>query len=213
MYLLELYKLIEDGEGKNIEFKRKFSTPEKIAKELIAFANSDGGYMIFGVDDDRSVVGINSEKEELELINTAARHYCLPAVNYTYEIICIKNKDVVVVKIEKSKSKPHKLINSNDESENRVYIRFNDKSVIASKETVNLLKHSNENAHSVKFSFGNAEKILLKYLSENEKITVKKFKKLANISERRAGRTLVNLVRIGVLRHHRIDDNEFFVIP
>ena len=42
MYTIELFKLIEEGEGGKIEFKRKFSTPEKIAKEMIAFANTKG---------------------------------------------------------------------------------------------------------------------------------------------------------------------------
>ena len=53
MYLTELNKLIEDGENSQTEFKRKFSTPEKIAKEMVAFANTKGGYILFGIDDDR----------------------------------------------------------------------------------------------------------------------------------------------------------------
>jgi predicted HTH transcriptional regulator len=51
---------------------------------------------------------------------------------------------------------------------------------------------------------------MLKFLDENGTVTVKEFKKLANISERRASRTLVNLVRAGVFRHHRLDGREFF---
>jgi hypothetical protein len=52
----------------------------------------------------------------------------------------------------------------------------------------------------------------LKFLEENEKITVKGFKKLANISERRASRILVTLVRAQIIRHHRVDNNEFFTM-
>ena len=50
----ELYDLIDSGEGPDVEFKRQFSSPEKIAKEIIAFANTRGGYLLFGVDDDNS---------------------------------------------------------------------------------------------------------------------------------------------------------------
>lgn len=212
MYLLELHSLIEDGENSTVEFKRKFSSPEKIAKEMIAFANSKGGTILFGVDDDRTIVGVESEKGEIELIDTAAKFYCEPEVEYSYEIISIKKSDIVVVNIPESKNKPHKLLSDNGDEEIKVYIRYKDKSVLASRETINILKGSNIKAHPVKITFGEIEKTLFKYLEENYSITVKGFKKLVNISERRASRILVNLVRTQVLRHHRIDNNEFFTM-
>jgi predicted HTH transcriptional regulator len=212
MYLLELRKFIEDGENSTVEFKRKFSSPEKIAKEMIAFANSKGGIILFGVDDDRTIVGVESEKSELELIDTAARFYCEPEIVYETEIVSIKKSDVVVIHIPESKNKPHKLLSDKEDDDVKVYIRYNDKSVLASRETINILKGSNVKSHPVKIYFGKIEKSLLKYLEENERITVKGFKKLANISERRASRILVNLVRAQVLRHHRVDNNEFFTM-
>ena len=212
MYTVELYKLIEEGEGSRIEFKRKFSSPQKIAKEMIAFANTSGGYIIFGVDDDRKIVGVESEKSELDLIDTAAKFYCEPEVEYRTEIVPIKSKDVVVIEIRESRKKPHKLIDENDRDSTRIYIRYNDKSVIASKETANILKYSNVDSSPLIISLGELDKILIKFLEGNDNITVKGFRKLANISERRASRTLVNLVRAGVIRHHRIDTKEFYTL-
>jgi len=212
LYTLELYKLIEDGEGPEIEFKRKFSTPEKIAKEMIAFANTKGGYLLFGVDDDKKIFGIESEKSELELIDTAAKFYCEPEVDYKTEIVPIRDTDVVVIQVFESRTKPHKLIDENDKTSTRVYIRLNDKSVIASKETVNILKHSNPDSKPMILNVGELEKTLIDYLTDNERITVKEFKKLANISERRASRTLVTLVRAEVIRHHRMDNKEFYTL-
>lgn len=212
MYLVELYNIIEDGENSFVEFKRKFSSPEKIAKEMIAFANSKGGMILFGVDDDRTIVGVESEKGELELIDTAARFYCEPEIKYEAEIASIKKSDVVVVNIPESTNKPHKLLTDNKDCETKVYIRYKDKCVLASRETINILKGSNIKSHPVKINFGEIEKTLLKFLEENEKITVKGFKKLVNISERRASRILVTLVRTQILRHHRVDNNEFFTM-
>ena len=206
----DIFTLIEDGESETVEFKRKFSTSPKIAKEMIAFANTKGGYIFFGIDDDKTIVGVESEKSELDLIDTASKFYCEPEVKYTTEIIPFKTKDVVVIYIPESKKKPHKLIDENDKESTRVYVRYKDKSIIASKETTKLLKFSNFDDSPLVINLGDAEKMLLKYLDEHEKITVKEFKKLANISERRAGRTLVNFVRAGVLRHHRLDGKEFF---
>jgi predicted HTH transcriptional regulator len=211
MYLVELYKIIEDGENSHVEFKRKFSEAPKIAKELIAFANSKGGVILFGVDDDREITGVSSEKGEIELIDTAAKFYCEPEVQYTKEIISIKQKDIIIIHVPESKTKPHYL-NNDELGAKRVYIRNNDMSILASKETINILKHSNPDSKPLIISSGKNEKMLMEYLSENERITVKEFKKLANISERRASRTLVNLVRAQVIRHNRDGNYEFYTL-
>jgi predicted HTH transcriptional regulator len=110
MFLVELYKIIEDGENSSVEFKRKFSSPEKIAKEMIAFANSKGGKILFGVDDDKTIIGVESEKGELESIKTAAKFYCEPEVESDTEILSLKKSDIVVINIPESKTKPHYLI-------------------------------------------------------------------------------------------------------
>ncbi|MFZ1320975.1 MAG: ATP-binding protein [Ignavibacteria bacterium] len=212
MYLIELHEMIEGGENEYVEFKRKFSSPEKIAKEMIAFANSKGGRMIFGVDDDKSIVGVESEKGELELISTAARHYCEPEIEFKTDIMLLRNKDLVVVTIEESKSKPHRLISDDEEKSEKVYIRFKDRSMLASKETVKILRNSNADAHPVNITVGDIEKTLFDFLNKNEKITVKGFKKLVNISERRASRTLVNLVKAKVIRHNFMGKEDYYTL-
>ncbi|MBS1552526.1 MAG: ATP-binding protein [Bacteroidetes bacterium] len=212
MYLVELNEMIEGGENDRVEFKRKFSSPEKIAKEMIAFANSKGGSILFGIDDDKSVVGVESEKGELELISTAAKFYCEPEVEFHTDIMLLKRKDIVVVSIEESRKKPHRLVKDNESDDIKVYIRLNDKSILASKETMKILRNSNHDSPPVKISIGMIEKSLFDYLQLNEKITVKGFKKLVNISERRASRTLVNLVKAKVIRHHYFGNEDFFTL-
>ena len=72
----DVTRIIEEGEGFEVEFKRKVTTPEKIARALIAFANTKGGHILFGVDDDGSIVGVESEKSEVDLIHQAADAAC-----------------------------------------------------------------------------------------------------------------------------------------
>jgi predicted HTH transcriptional regulator len=212
MYLTELNEMIQGGENDKVEFKRKFSSPVKIAKEMIAFANSKGGTILFGIDDDKKVIGVESEKGELELINTAAKFNCEPEIFFTADIMLLKHKDIVVVNIEESKKKPHRLIEDDDSNDLKVYVRFNDKSILASKETVKILRNSNLDSPPAKVTIGQIEKSLFEYLDLNEKITVKGFKKLVNISDRRASRTLVNLVKANVIRHHYHGNEEFFTL-
>lgn len=212
MKLSDLKLLIEEGEGFELEFKRKVSTPIKIAKTMMSFANTKGGIVLFGVDDDRSIVGVGSEKEEIGMIETAASFYCDPPLEPIIDTVPYKKRDVIVVTVEESNSKPHYL-NVDEEEEKggtRVYIRVNDKTVEASKEVVRILEAENPDAPPLRIAIGDAERSLFDYLDTNERITVKQYAKLINISNRRASRSLIQLVRAGVLRIHTHEKEDFY---
>ena len=208
-----LLELIEEGENIQCEFKRHFTTPEKIAREMIAFANTKGGYMIFGVDDDREVVGVDSEKSESEMIKDAAENFCEPRLVYSIDFIELYGKEVVIVSIPESDNKPHRLQdyeNKFDINKAVVLVRVNDKSVTASKEMVRILRANSANLALKKYQIGQTEKMVFEYLSKYERITVKELSNLVNISERRASRTLVKMVRANLLLIHTKDNGEEF---
>ena len=94
MIISELRLLLEEGEGSQLEFKRKVSSPEKVARALIGFANTKGGTILFGVDDDKTIVGVESEKTEVEMIQTAGRLFCDPPIDPVIEIIPYKKKNL-----------------------------------------------------------------------------------------------------------------------
>ncbi len=85
MHYRQLLEIIEEGENIQCEFKRKFSTAEKIAREMVAFANTKGGYILFGVDDDKKIVGVESEKETTELVKDTAVNHCEPKLLYSID--------------------------------------------------------------------------------------------------------------------------------
>jgi len=209
----ELINLIEEGENIQCEFKRKFTTPEKIAKEMIAFANTNGGYILFGVDDDKTIVGVESEKSEAEMIKDAVINYCEPPFDYKINYIIHKGKEIVAVTIPESINKPHRLQdyeNEFDITKAVVMIRVNDKSMKASKEMVRILRANAGNLSLKKYSIGPIEKKVFEYLALKEKISVKELGTLVNISDRRASRTLVKMVRANLLLIHTKDNGEEF---
>ena len=212
MDVAELKALISEGENFKIEFKRRFSSVEKIAKELIAFANTKGGMILFGVDDDGTIYGVESEKSESDLIYEAAHDFCEPPIEPIVQVIELNRKDIVVAIVEESRTKPHRLQDYKDivSSGAKVYIRVNDKSVIASREVVKILESESPDSEPLSIIIGENERRLFKYLEDNQRVTVKEFAKLVNISERRAGRVLVNLVRAGVIRIHTEEKFEYF---
>jgi predicted HTH transcriptional regulator len=209
----QLLELIEEGENIQCEFKRQFTTPEKIAREMIAFANTKGGFLIFGVDDDKEVVGVDSEKSESEMIKDAAGNYCEPPLNYSIDFIELYGKEVVVASIPESDNKPHRLQdyeNELDINKAVVVVRVNDKSVQASKEMVRILRANSNDLALKKYRIGDVEKRVFEYLSLYERISVKELSNLVNISERRASRTLVKMVRANLLLIHTKDNGEEF---
>jgi Predicted transcriptional regulator containing an HTH domain and an uncharacterized domain shared with the mammalian protein Schlafen len=214
MDVMELKNLIAEGESFTIEFKRQFSSAEKIAKELIAFANTKGGMILFGVDDDGTIVGVESEKSETDLIFEAAKNYCEPEIVPIVQVIELNGKDVVVAIVEESVRKPHRLQDYKNKIDRgaKVYIRINDKSVLASREVVKILQSESIESEPLSITIGDNERALFRYLEENERITVKEFSRLVNISERRASRVLVSLVRVGLIRIHTEEKAEYFTL-
>jgi predicted HTH transcriptional regulator len=207
----KVLELIELGESLSVEFKQRFSTHEKIAKSIISFANTCGGYLLLGIDDDKSIYGIQSEKSDSELVRETAEKYCVPPIVcniFSYEI---DNSEVMVVEIPESNLKPHRVQDYKskiDPNTAQVYVRVNDKSVLASKEMIKLMQTRQSNKSLVNYSVGKNEKIVFDFLEKNEKISVKELSKIANISDRRASRTLIKLVRANLLLIHVKENGE-----
>jgi predicted HTH transcriptional regulator len=213
MTLFELNEIIEKGENLNTEFKRRFTECDKIAKEMIAFANTKGGVILFGVDDDRSVVGVESEKGEIEYIELASRYYCEPEINCKIDVMHIYKKDVVVVEIPESSNKPHRLIeNGKSDREIKVYIRVNDKSVLACKEMVKVLQKSRPDSPPLVINLGEKERALMDYLRRHETVTASEVRSLLNISGRRTSRMLVNLLRAGLIQIHYSGSEYYYTL-
>jgi len=210
MNIHDLKLLIEDGEGFELEFKRKVSSPLKIAKTLSAFANTSGGLILFGVDDDHSIIGVESEKTELDLIDEAAEFYCDPPVLVSIKIIPYNHRDVIVATVEESDTKPHYVKEENEEM--NVFIRVNDNTVLASKEVIKVLRDEHPDKTPLTISIGHNEKRLFEYLETNPRITVAEFSELINVSIRRASRILTTLVRAGVIRIHTLEKTDYFTL-
>ena len=78
MTLQEVKELAGKGEGLQIEFKKKAAYPEKIVREVIALANTQGGTLLIGVDDDGTVSGQRFIEEEIFVMDKAIRTLICP---------------------------------------------------------------------------------------------------------------------------------------
>jgi predicted HTH transcriptional regulator len=198
--LKALKELVKQGEGKYIEFKLKTNHPEKIVREVVAFANSNGGKLIIGVDDDKAIKGLKFADEDEYIMVQALERYIYPAVDYEIERVLVEGeREVLVFKILPSPIKPHYVDLDGNPENRRSYVRVADKSVQASKEVREILKGERK-ALNIRFHYGEKERALMKYLLDNQYITVETFANVANIPRKLASRTLVLLVLANVLK-------------
>ncbi len=198
--LKNLRQLVKKGEGQQLEFKLKSNHPDKIMKEVVAFANSDGGKLLIGVADDKELIGLKYPDEDEYIISKSIEKFIFPEVNYSLEKIRLDNeKEVLVYDILASENKPHFLDLKGIPDERKIFVRSDDKSIQASKEVKEILKGKKKDK-GYKFAYGEKENLLMKYLDKNKEITVTMFSELAEIPKKIASRTLVLLVLAGVLR-------------
>jgi predicted HTH transcriptional regulator len=97
-------------EGKTLEFKRDLSSPKNMLKTLIAFANTAGGCLIIGVEDEsREVIGVEDPLDEEERICNLIADNIKPRLVPNVELISIEDKTLLRVKVYPSGSRPHWL--------------------------------------------------------------------------------------------------------
>jgi len=82
----ELIELIQNGENSGVEFKRDTIDNRSLARELVAFANFDGGRVLLGVDDDATIRGVTRPDLE-EWVMTACRDKIRPEIIPYFEMI------------------------------------------------------------------------------------------------------------------------------
>lgn len=204
---MNVKKLIFEGEGVTLDFKKKITSCEKIARTMVAFANNKGGRLLIGVADDGTITGVKSEDEEKYMITRAAQMFARPVFEPTFEEVYIDDKLVLVVAIAASDSKPHFALA--DDGKWWVYVRVKDKSVLASKIVVDVLKRSNGN-EGVLIEYSSKEKALLEHLDKAARITIKECCELLKIGRRRAQRLLVDLILSGIIRINTTEKEEFY---
>lgn len=94
-----------------MQFKQKFTTQKQIAEEMIAFANSEGGTILFGVEDKTGdIVGLDYDeiqKTTRELGNTANEHV-RPTIYIRTDVTELNGKMVLIVNVLRGRNKPYK---------------------------------------------------------------------------------------------------------
>jgi predicted HTH transcriptional regulator len=204
--LNKLKKLVAQGEGQQLEFKRKLTHPDKVAREFVALANARGGILLVGVEDNGEIHGVKHPEGDSHALHQALK-MCRPEVQVTESFIPVSNtRTVIQYEIPASANKPHRI---KEENVVNVYVRVDDKCVKASKEMVEILKRS-RNKNGFKFTYGEQEKLLMQYLEVHGLITLQECTQLLKINRWKASRKLILLTLADVLKVTPTEKGDFY---
>ena len=206
----ELETIISKGEGVQLDFKQTISNQRKIGRTIAAFANNKGGTLLIGVKDNGLVLGCDCE-EEMYMIHEAAEHFCEPPVDVYFTIYELDDDvAVLAVEIKNSLRKPHFALDDNDDWQ--LYMRNNDKTMVASKSTKKMIELEDDEEELDMNNLDSKERFVLDYLNKKELIMAKELSNRLNISLQRANKILIKLMKLGAILQQKDARGEYYTI-
>jgi len=124
----DIYVLIAEGEGPTVEFKREIPRQaDDLTTELVALANTQGGALILGVDDDGQLVGLTDDPQRVEERVMGLCRACDPPLAVTTEVVELEGHSLLIVHILEGSDKPYR-------ARGRCYVRVGSTTQRASRE-------------------------------------------------------------------------------
>ena len=129
----ELLRLIRGGEDTFLELKVKLSNSERIAQEIVALANTGGGVVVFGVNDQMRIEGVDDpERVQEELVRICREDIEPPLVPFIDRIAFDNGRRVVALDID-GKRRPYRT------RDGRFYLRVGSEKREATREELSSL--------------------------------------------------------------------------
>ncbi|MEK4131244.1 RNA-binding domain-containing protein [Solibacillus sp. FSL W8-0372] len=122
-------------ESPTLQFKRELT--DAIKREIIAFANTQGGELYIGVDDDGSIIGLENADKVLESVSSMLHDSIQPdiLVHTFLEIIELEGKNVVKISVARGTRRPYHL-KAKGMKPSGVFIRYGTSVTNASEENI-----------------------------------------------------------------------------
>jgi hypothetical protein len=127
----QIRDLIAAGEGKRIEFKAALTDRDDFLETVVAFANSEGGLILLGINDNRVPVGFKGDKDS---ISKMIRDTCEPTIEPSFKEYELDGFPVLAVEIPIGQDKPYML-----RYKGIIYVRIGPNDVPASRLDVDQL--------------------------------------------------------------------------
>jgi len=131
MLISEVRELIHRGEGAKLEFKRDDIRAEQLAREIVSFANMNGGCILLGVEDDGAISGVQRNNLQAWVMDSVIGRLVHPHIHPDYEEITLDDKEIVVLTIHMGTAKPY-VLKQKDRQD--IYVRYGNTCQLTSRE-------------------------------------------------------------------------------
>jgi len=201
-----LKRRIEEGEGLHLDFKFEISDAPKIARSLVAFANTEGGSLLVGVKDNGVLRGVIFE-EEYYMAELAAQRYCKPEVKFHTKEWDVDGIKILEIIIPQGENIPYKA--PDKKGIFKAFVRVADENILACSVQMKVWKKI-KSTKNIQFTATEAENKLLNFLKENQLFTLQEFQKSANITKFRAENILSDFIVLGLIEMETRADGCYF---
>ncbi len=189
------YALLDQGEGTRIEFKLRAPSAPRLAKLICAFANTSGGHILMGVDDDAIVEGVEEIDETRDAISRAHRmNTPMPEIQVT-ELRLDEGRTVVMCAVSRGIDKPYRAALAKGGA--AAYIRVG--SAVMPVAPGDEARLEREDAVRSRVSLLKIHEKILKTVQSRPGITLKKIAQSCNLSVYRVRKALVPLQQSGMV--------------
>ncbi len=185
---------ISEGEHLKQDFKMRIDDAQKIARSLVAFANTSGGRLLIGVKDNGNVCGVRPE-EELHMIIRSAEEFCQPPVHFSHSVWKVEGKTVLEIDIEESSAKPHL---AKIEEGWKAFVREHDVTLPASNVWIAMQEVSSQQDSNELFQMSEREEQLFSLLKQ-QPFTLNQLSRKAGTPRPILIRKLAKLMKWGIV--------------
>lgn len=105
--MTDLHHLIAQGENSALEFKSAGVSTDTLAKEMVAFANAQGGVILVGVEDNGRVSGIDTPRQNETWVSNIVRDCVIPPLIPIIKIEVIDGQQILYIEVPKGRNKPY----------------------------------------------------------------------------------------------------------
>lgn len=198
----EIIQLLDQGEGQQVEFDKVIPSPDDIAREYVAFANSDGGHLILGIDDkNKHLMGIDIEENSLDKLMKVGQEKCVPAINPSIEIMERSGKKIISIAINEGDEKPYR-------TDEICYIRDGNISRPAREKEEEEIKSPWAGK-----DLNKRQKRALQFITEHGAITNREYREAFNVSHKTAHIEMTLLTEKKLVEAQGAGRNTHYVLP
>ena len=92
MLISEFWEIVSQGEGAKLEFKRDDIRAESLGKEIVSFANMNGGRILLGVEDNGEISGVSRENLQAWIMDNVIGRHVHPHILPDYEEVVVRKE-------------------------------------------------------------------------------------------------------------------------